>query len=207
MVTVLQHPLIQRDITVLRDKQTSTQDFRSAMRRIARVLACEAAQHVEMRAITVETPLEPTGGFVVSHDVVLLPVLRAGNGLVEPFTDVIPEAKVGYIGLRRNEHTLQTEEYYYNVPQLTFTSLVIILDPMLATGGSICSTLDKLYHSTPVRRCVVVSVIAAPEGIEKLTATFPQTPIITAALDRCLNDRGFILPGLGDAGDRYHGTL
>ncbi len=207
MVTVLEHPLVQRDITILRDKLTNTQEFRAAMRRIGRVLACEAAKHIEVRKVTVETPLEMTEGYKLANDVVLLPVLRAGNGLVEPFTDVIPDAKVGYIGLRRNEETLQTEEYYYNVPELHTASLVIILDPMLATGGSICTTLDKMFHSSATRKCVVVSVIAAPEGIQRIVANHPNVPVVTASLDRCLNDVGYILPGLGDAGDRYHGTM
>jgi uracil phosphoribosyltransferase len=205
MVTIVEHPLIKRDVSVLRNKDTATPEFRTAMKRIGAILAAEAARYILLREIPVLTPLEATKGYEFSHDIVLLPVLRAGAGLVEQFTDVIPDAKIGYIGLRRNEATLHNEEYYFNVPHLKPESLVMILDPMLATGGSICSTIERVRNAG-VSRVLVASVIAAPEGIQRVEASFPDVPIIAAALDRCLNDIGYILPGLGDAGDRYHGT-
>ncbi len=206
MVTIVEHPLIKRDVSILRNKDTATPEFRAAMKRIAAMLAAEAARYILLQEISVLTPLEATKGYECSHDIVLLPVLRAGAGLVEQFTDVIPDAKIGYIGLRRNEATLDNEEYYFNVPRLKPESLVMILDPMLATGGSICSAIDRV-RKAGVSRVLVVSVIAAPEGIRRVEASFPDVPIIAAALDRCLNDVGYILPGLGDAGDRYHGTI
>lgn len=204
MLTVLDHPLVQRDITLLRDSATPTPVFRAAMRRIGVMLAAEAARHIELTATRVTTPLEDTDGFYFAHDVVLLPVLRAGAGLVEPFLDVIPDVKIGYMGLRRNEETLKTEEYYFNAP-LSASTLVFVLDPMLATGGSMSVTIQRA-QKVGVKRIVAVSVIAAPEGIERVQRECPNVPMITAVLDRCLNQVGYILPGLGDAGDRYHGT-
>lgn len=204
MLTVLDHPLVRRDITLLRDTATPTPDFRTAMRRIGAMLAAEAAKHIELATKRVVTPLEETEGFAFAHDVVLLPVLRAGAGLVEPFLDVIPDVKIGYMGLRRNEETLQTEEYYFNAP-LAASTLVFVLDPMLATGGSMSVTIKRVQKAG-VKRIVAVSVIAAPEGVERVRRECPDVPMITATLDRCLNRVGYILPGLGDAGDRYHGT-
>jgi uracil phosphoribosyltransferase len=209
MLTVLDHPLVKRDITVLRDSETSTPVFRATMRRIGALLAAEAARHIQLRTVQVRTPLEVTDGAVFAGDVILVPVLRAGAGLVEPFLDIIPDAKIGYMGLRRNEETLQTEEYYFNSPKPHRDSLVLLLDPMLATGGSVCSSLERLQRISSdgnVDNVIVVSVIAAPEGVKRVCELFPTVRIITAALDRQLNAVGYILPGLGDAGDRYHGT-
>jgi uracil phosphoribosyltransferase len=206
MITVLEHPLVKRDITILRDKRTSSPDFRAAMRRIGAMLAAEASKYAPLKTFPVETPLETTEGYALASDIVLLPVLRAGAGLVEPFLDVIPEAKLGYMGLRRNEHTLANEEYYFNAPVLEPSSLVLLLDPMLATGGSICSSVERIKNKG-TQSIIVISVIAAPEGVKRVLEEHPGIRIITATLDRCLNDVGYILPGLGDAGDRYHGTV
>lgn len=206
MLTALSNPLVQRDITTLRDVRTTSDRFRAAMQRIGTVLASEAASHLTLRTTRINTPLEETDGFEIAHDVVLLPVLRAGVSLVEPFSNLMPEAKIAYIGLARDEGSLQTREYYYNVPTLNEQSVVYILDPMLATGGSICATIERI-QSVGARRIVVVSVIAAPEGVKRVEMAYPNVPIITAMLDRCLNEHGFIMPGLGDAGDRYHGTV
>ncbi len=205
-VTVLDHPLVRCDISILRSKTTSTPDFRTALKRIALFLAEAATRSLAVARCDVETPLEYTSGYVPANDVILLPILRAGMSLVEPFLSILPDARVGYIGLKRDERTLQPVEYYFNVPAPTPQSVVIILDPMLATGGSVSATLERMYLEG-VPKCVIASVIAAPEGIENVRIKYPHTHIVTAALDRCLNDHGYILPGLGDAGDRIHGTI
>jgi uracil phosphoribosyltransferase len=206
MLTILDNPLVKRDVALLRDVRTTPDRFRAAMQRIGTVIAVEAAQNLTLRTTRVHTPLEETDGYEMAHDVVLLPVLRAGVSLVEPFSALMPEAKIAYIGLIRDEGTLSTREYYYNVPTLNPNSVVYILDPMLATGGSICATIQRIT-SVGARNIVVVAVIAAPEGVKRVETAYPDVPIITAALDRCLNEHGFIMPGLGDAGDRYHGTV
>jgi len=206
MLTVLDNPLVRRDITFLRDKATPPDRFRAAMQRIGTALAVESAKFLGMRTLRVETPLEETEGYAIGHDVILLPVLRAGASLVQAFIDLMPEARIGYIGLSRNEETLAIHEYYCNIPALTPESLVFVLDPMLATGGSMCSTLERL-QGRGAKRMVIVSVIAAPEGVKRVETAFPNIQILTSTLDRGLNEHGFIMPGLGDAGDRYHGTV
>lgn len=206
MVTILDHPLVRCDTSTLRSKTTPTPVFRTALKRLALFLAEAATRTLAVSRCDIETPLEYTSGYVPAQDVVLLPVLRAGLSLLDPFLTVLPEASVGYIGLKRDEATLQPREYYFNIPTSTPTTVTIILDPMLATGGSICAALERL-HLEGVQHCVVASVIAAPEGVERVLAQYPGTPIVTAALDRCLNEQGYILPGLGDAGDRINGTV
>jgi uracil phosphoribosyltransferase len=206
MLTVLDNPLVRRDITILRDAATPPAAFRAAMQRIGVALAVESAKYLSMRTFRVQTPLEETEGYAIGHDIILLPVLRAGVSLVEAFSMQMPEARIGYIGLRRNEETLQTEEYYCNIPKPAPDSLVFVLDPMLATGGSVCSTVERLER-LGASRIVVVSVIAAPEGVKKIETQFPNLPILASTLDQRLNAHGFIVPGLGDAGDRYHGTV
>lgn len=205
-VTVLDHPIVRCDISTLRSRTTSTPEFRTALKRIALFLAEAATRSLAVSRCDIETPLEHTSGYAHANDIILLPVLRAGMSLVEPFLSILPDSRIGYIGLRRDERTLQPVEYYYNVPVPTPNSVVIILDPMLATGGSVSATLERMYlEGAP--QCIVASVIAAPEGIENVLIKYPRTHIVTAALDRGLNEHGFIVPGLGDAGDRIHGTL
>ena len=206
MLHLLDHPLVKRDVSLLREKSTSPSQFRTAMHRIGIALAFEAARHAELNTVRIQTPLEETDGYTLAEDLVLLPVLRSGVALVPAFSDAMPEARIAYIGLARNEETLKTHEYYLNIPPLSQKSLVYILDPMLATGGSMCATLERV-QKIGAKRVVVVSVIAAPEGVERVETAFPNVPILTAALDRGLNEHGFIVPGLGDAGDRYHGTV
>lgn len=206
LITVLKHPLVQCDISILREKTTPPTQFRMALARIGFFLAEAATRSLAVQRCDIETPLEYTTGFALESNVILLPILRAGMSLLEPFLSVIPQASIGYIGLKRNEHTLTPTEYYFNVPPLSRSSVVIILDPMLATGGSICATMERMYLEG-AQQCIVASVIAAPEGIENVLAQFPTTTIVTASLDRCLNDKGYIVPGLGDAGDRINGTF
>lgn len=202
---VLQHPLLARDVAVARSRCTDAASFRSALQRIGYHLAIAALEHVSVEPIEIETPLEKTTGYRLAQRIVLVPIVRAGLVLLEPFLHVVPDAAVGYIGLRRNEQTLEPTEYYWNVPALDGTCSVVVLDPMLATGGSSLHAVQRLLDSG-ARDVTVAAVIAAPEGVERLELHVPHVRIVTAALDRELNDRGFILPGLGDAGDRAFGT-
>lgn len=205
-LTVVSNPLIQRDITYLRNKETKEYQFRLALRRIAYALAIEISKEFEIIKFDVETPLEVTDGYNLKKQIVLVPVLRAGLSLVNSFIEMIPNAKVGHIGLQRDEKTLQPVDYYYKAPRNLEISKVIVLDPMLATGGSSSAAFTFLKNKGAVD-CVMASLIASPEGVEKLSSDHPDVPIYTAVLDRELNKNGFILPGLGDAGDRTFGTL
>ena len=200
------HPLIKKDITILRDKNTNPEVFRAAVKRISLMLAVEISNEYHVNKIEVETPLEKTTGYRLKQNVVLVPVLRAGLGMVSGFLEVIPDAKVGHIGLQRNEETLEPVEYYYKTPKDIGNSQVILLDPMLATGGSSSEAL-KYLKRRGVKKCVFACLVAAPEGVKKIATEHPEIPIFCAALDRKLNERGYILPGLGDAGDRTFGTL
>lgn len=200
------HPLIKKDITILRDKNTNPEVFREAVKRISLMLAVEISKEYQVNKIEVETPLEKTTGYRLKQNVVLVPVLRAGLGMVSGFLEVIPDAKVGHIGLQRNEETLEPIEYYYKTPKDIGNSQVILLDPMLATGGSSSEAL-KYLKKRGVKKCVFACLVAAPEGVKKIAAEHPEIPIFCAALDRKINERGYILPGLGDAGDRTFGTL
>lgn len=203
---VIDHPLIKKDITILREKNTNHDSFRAALKRISTVMAYEISKDLKLRDFEIETPLEKTTGFELSQDVVVVAVLRAGLGMVNSFLEFIPEAKVGHIGLQRNEITLEPVDYYYKIPKNMATAKVILLDPMLATGGSGAAALDYL-KSKGADNCTFACLVAAPQGIEKINYTHPDVKIYAAALDRTLNEKGYILPGLGDAGDRIFGTL
>jgi uracil phosphoribosyltransferase len=205
MLTVLTGTALQHDIARVRSKDTSMAEFRSAVYRIGLHLAVEASKHLPSANGLVETPLEATDAQRINGPVVLIPVLRAGLGLLWPFHEVLPEAAVGYIGLKRNEETLVPHEYYHNVPPLDESTNVIILDPMLATGGSINATLE-LLKDTRLRSIMVCCLIAAPEGIAAVRQQHPNVPLIVAQQDLRLDENGFIRPGLGDAGDRLFGT-
>lgn len=204
--TFLEHPLIKRDITILRDKNTSTEFFRSAVKRISNILAVEIAKSFHLIEFDVETPLEITKGYKVDQEIVLIPILRAGLGMVSGFIEVIPEAKVGHIGLKRDENTLIPIEYYYKTPSDISNAFVILLDPMLATGGSASEAVNYLKRKG-AKQIVFSCLVAAPEGLKKISQLHPDVKIFGAALDRQLNDKGYILPGLGDAGDRTFGTF
>lgn len=206
MLKIVSNPLILRDITYLRNKETKEYQFRLALRRIAYALAIEISNEFELKEFDVETPLEITKGYNLKKQIVLVPVLRAGLSLVNSFIEMIPVAKVGHIGLQRDETTLKPIDYYYKAPKNLEISKVIVLDPMLATGGS-SSAAFTFLKNRGANDCVMASLIASPEGVEKLSTDHPDVPIYTAMLDRELNENGFILPGLGDAGDRTFGTL
>ncbi len=205
MIHVINHPLILAEISKLRDRSCPSAEFRQRIRRIAALMVPEVTATLPTHPVSVETPLELTGGAEIQRPVVLAPILRAGIGFLDGFSDLMPEASVAHIGLARNEETLQPEPYYFKVPPNLAEAEVIVLDPMLATGGSATEAIKRLKEAgaTHVR---FACLVAAPEGVEHLESAFPGLPLFAAALDRCLNEKGYILPGLGDAGDRIFGT-
>jgi uracil phosphoribosyltransferase len=204
-VHVVDHPVLAEAMTVLRAADTSRASFRSAMSEAAAMLAYEATRGLPQRDVEVETPLERTAGKVVARPIMVVAVLRAGLGMVEGFLRLVPDAAVGHLGMRRNEQTLRPDGYYESLPEGVGESVVFVVDPMLATGGSASAALTRLREvgATDLR---LVALLAAPEGIAAVRAIEPDIPITVAALDRGLNERGFIQPGLGDAGDRIFGT-
>jgi uracil phosphoribosyltransferase len=204
-LSLITHPLLQRDLTILRDRRTSTPLFRSVLRRVSYLLAVEATRDLRLRKRTVRTPLERAAGFRLAETVVIVPVLRAGMGLVDGFLALIPEARVGHVGLYRNEDTLEPVDYYSKFPRRLAGSVVFLLDPMLATGGSGSAAISFLKEKG-AKDIRFVSLLAAPQGVRRIARDHPTVPIFTASLDRQLNRRGYILPGLGDAGDRAFGT-
>jgi uracil phosphoribosyltransferase len=205
MLAVSSHPLIVRDLTVLRDRRTAPDAFRRALQRVSQLLAMEATAHLELDAVEVRTPIERAAAGRLHRPVILVPVLRAGLGMVDAFLSIIPEAQVGHIGLYRNEETLQPVEYYAKYPEALAEADVYILDPMLATGGSAVAAATILRRQGAIR-IRLIALVAAPEGVRHMEAAFPDIMVHTAALDRGLNEKGYIVPGLGDAGDRIFGT-
>lgn len=203
---VVDHPLIKRDMTILRRKSTDQYFFRSALHRIASVLGIEISKEFDLTSFEIETPLEKTTGYDFLQEVVLVPVLRAGLSMVNSFLEIFPEARVGHIGIQRNEITLEPIDYYYKTPNTINKSKVILLDPMLATGGSGSAALSFLKKRGAVE-CIFACLVASPQGIRKINQDHPDVKIYSAVLDRTLNEKGYILPGLGDAGDRTFGTL
>ncbi len=203
---LLDYPLVKRDVTILRNKDTQPEGFRAAVKRLSNILAVEISKDFRLKEIDVETPLEKTQGYKLEQDVVLVPVLRAGLGMSTGFLELIPDAKFGHIGLQRDEVTLNPVEYYFKMPKDLEEAEVILIDPMLATGGSASEAINYLKKKG-AKKIVFACLVASPYGIEKLLQDHPDIKIYGAALDRELNDKGYILPGLGDAGDRTFGTL
>lgn len=201
---MVDHPLAAHLLTELRDATTEPERFRHVSRRLATVIVLEATRRLGTRSHQVRTPLTTTEGTRLDRPVVAVPILRAGLGLLETVTDLLPDVRVGYAGLERDEETLQPTSYYLKVPELRDTS-VLLLDPMLATGGSaaFAAGLLKEHGATDIQ---LVCVVAAPEGVKRLTSEHPDVRVVTAALDDGLNDVGYIVPGLGDFGDRLFGT-
>jgi len=199
------HPLIQHKLTLLRDKRTEPKKFRELVREIAILLAYEATADLALKPAQVETPLAPYNGAQLAEKIGLVPILRAGLAMVEGIWEMMPSAEVWHIGLYRDERTLRPVEYYNRLPVDPTVQVCLILDPMLATGGSAVATADILKR-WGARRIKFVGIIAAPEGIERLSTAHPDIPIHVAAIDERLNERGYIVPGLGDAGDRQFGT-
>jgi uracil phosphoribosyltransferase len=204
-VTVIAHPLVQYNLGRLRDKRTEPEDFRRSLAQVAALMIYEATRSLETRSVSVTTPLAKTTAQKLGRDVVLVPVLRAGLGMLNAILDLIPNARVGFIGLKRHEQTLKAAVYHKSLPENLSNFEVILIDPMLATGGSSVAALTLLAERK-ARRMRMVNLVAAPEGIRYVQRCFPQVPIFTAAVDDHLNEKGYIVPGLGDAGDRLFGT-
>jgi uracil phosphoribosyltransferase len=205
-LTVVNHPLVQHKLTLMREKDTSTAVFRQLLREISQLLAYEITRGLPMTTRTIETPLEPMEAPVLAgKKLALISILRAGNGLLDGVLELIPSARVGFVGLYRDQETLQPVQYYFKVPTELEDRLVIAVDPMLATGNSSVAAIDLLKNSgaTNIR---FLCLLAAPEGIARMKEAHPDVPIITASVDNYLNDHGYIVPGLGDAGDRMFGT-
>jgi uracil phosphoribosyltransferase len=202
---IIRHPLVQRDVTLLRDKRTPSNQFRAILRRASTMMAYEVSRDLPLKKKNVKTPLATTSGSVLARSVVLVPILRAGLGLVGGFVEVLPDARVGHIGLYRDEQSLKPVDYYFKVPRNLRKAMVFLLDPMLATGGSSSAALTYL-KKRGAKSIVFVTLVASPEGVRVVQNDHPDVKIFTCALDKKLNKKGYILPGLGDAGDRIFGT-
>ncbi len=204
--TVVDHPLVQHKLTLMREKDTSTYSFRALLREIAHLLAYEVTRELPVADVTIETPLTTMQAPKLDgKKLALISILRAGNGLLDGVMDLIPSARVGFVGLYRAPETLEPVQYYFKVPDLLDQRMVIAVDPMLATGNSSAAAIDLLKQAgaTNIR---FLCLLAAPEGIARMKEAHPDVPIVTAAVDSHLNDHGYIVPGLGDAGDRLYGT-
>lgn len=205
MTTVLEHPLIQHKLSLIRKKDTGTKDFRQNLDEIAGLMAYEISRDLPLRSIEIDTPLTRCTMKELARNIVLVPVLRAGLGMVDGITRLLPTAKVGHMGLYRDHLSLEPQSYYAKFPPELGKSVVMILDPMLATGGSASAAISELKKegATFIK---LVCIVGAPEGVERVEKDHPEVDIVLAALDQGLNDQGYIVPGLGDAGDRLFGT-
>jgi uracil phosphoribosyltransferase len=200
------HPLVQHKLTLMRDKNTSTGQFRQLLREISQLLAYEVTRGLPMTTRSIETPMQQMDAPVIDgKKLALVSILRAGNGLLDGILELIPSARVGFVGLYRDEETLQPVQYYFKVPTELEDRLVIAVDPMLATGNSSVAAIN-LLKKAGAKNIRFVCLLAAPEGIARMKEAHPDVPIVTAAVDSHLNDHGYIVPGLGDAGDRMFGT-
>ncbi len=205
-LTVVKHPLVQHKLTLMREKSTSTAVFRQLLREISQLLAYEVTHALPMTTREIETPMQEMDAPVLAgRKLALISILRAGNGLLDGMLELIPSARVGFVGLYRDEKTLKPVQYYFKVPDQMGKRLVIVVDPMLATGNSSAAAVDLLKQAgaTDIR---FLCLLAAPEGVARMKEAHPDVPIVTASLDDRLDDKGYILPGLGDAGDRMFGT-
>ncbi|MBS7298902.1 MAG: uracil phosphoribosyltransferase [Eubacteriales bacterium] len=203
---VMEHPLIKHKVSILRNKETTVKEFRELVNEIALLMGYEATKDLTLTEVEVETPLVKTKGQVVEKQVALVPILRAGLGMVEALMSLIPAAKVGHVGLYRDHDTLQPVEYYCKLPTDIEERQVLVLDPMLATGGSSAAAID-VVKKRGAKKIKLMCIIAAPEGVKTVQDAHPDVDIYVASLDEKLNENGYILPGLGDAGDRLFGTL
>ncbi|MFO6419329.1 uracil phosphoribosyltransferase [Hylemonella sp. W303a] len=205
-VHLITHPLVQHKLTLMRKKEASTNSFRRLLGELASLMAYEVTRDMPLQDVEIETPLETTIGKVIDgKKLVFVSILRAGNGLLDGMLNVVPGARVGHIGLYRDPKTLVAVEYYFKMPQSMNERDIVVVDPMLATGNSAIAALDRLKELGP-KSIKFVCLLTCPEGASALHAAHPDVPIYTAAVDRELNDHGYILPGLGDAGDRIYGT-
>ena len=205
-VTVIDHPMVQHKLTIMRNKETSTASFRRLLREISTLLCYEVTRNLDLTTIRIETPMEAMDSPVLEgKKLVFASILRAGNGLLEGMLDLVPAARVAHIGLYRDHETLQPVEYYFKAPEDLENRLVIVVDPMLATANSAIAAIEKLKERG-AKNIRFLCLLAAPEGIERFRTAHPDVPVFTASIDRHLNDKGYIVPGLGDAGDRMYGT-
>jgi uracil phosphoribosyltransferase len=205
-LSIVDHPLVRHKLTLLRDRATSTKQFKELVDEIAMLMAYEATRELALEPVPVDTPLESTTGWAVSgKKLTLVPILRAGLGMVEGILRLIPSARVGHIGLYRDHDTLEPVDYYFKVPGDAGARDFLLLDPMLATGGSAAAAVASLKRAGATR-IRFLCLVAAPEGVARFAAAHPDVPVLAASLDRELNEIGYILPGLGDAGDRLFGT-
>lgn len=204
-VTVVDHPLIQVRLTKLRDEATPLAEFRSKLQEIAQLMTFEVTRNFDLIPVEVRTPIAKTGGFEAARPIILVPILRAGVGMLDGILEVLPEAQIGHIGMYRDEETLLPKSYYCKLPQNLAEADVLLIDPMLATGSSSAEAAKQL-RAAGANRIHFICLVACPEGIDHFCALHPDIPIYTAAIDSHLNDDAYIVPGLGDAGDRYFGT-
>lgn len=205
-LTIVDHPLVQHKLTLMRDVGTSTKSFRQLLREISHLLAYEVTRNLPMTTTRIDTPLEPMDAPIIEgKKLALISILRAGNGLLDGILELVPNARVGFVGLYRDPETLQPVQYYFKVPDQLEDRLTIVVDPMLATGNSSAAAIDLLKNAG-ARNIRFLCLLAAPEGVKRMREAHPDVPIVTAALDSHLNDHGYIVPGLGDAGDRMFGT-
>ena len=205
MVTVLTHPLITHKLAIMRDEKTCTKDFSQQLDEIASLMAYEVSRDLPVKDVEVKTPMAVCKTQMLAKDVILVPILRAGMGMTQGIRNLIPTAKVGFIGLYRNEETLEPVEYFAKFPKNLDDAIVMVLDPMLATGGSSSAALDMI-KKRGAKNIKLVCLVGAPEGVKYVEEHHPDVDIYLAALDEKLNDIGYIVPGLGDAGDRIFGT-
>lgn len=205
-LTIVDHPLVQHKLTLMREQSTSTASFRRLLREISLLLAYEVTREMQMTTTRIQTPIcEMDAPVIEGKKLALVSILRAGNGLLDGILELIPAARVGFVGLYRDEETLQPVQYYNKLPEHMEERLAIVVDPMLATGNSSAAAIDlvKQAGATDIR---FLCLLAAPEGVQRMAQAHPDVPVITAALDERLNEKGYIVPGLGDAGDRMYGT-
>ena len=205
-VTVISHPLVQHKLTIMRKKETSTASFRRLLREISTLLCYEVTRDLELTTERIETPLEEIDAPILEgKKLVFASILRAGNGLLEGMLELVPSARVAHIGVYRDHETLKPVEYYFKAPENLDARLIIVVDPMLATGNSSIAAIDKLKERG-AKNMRFLCLLAAPEGIENFRKAHPDVPVFTASIDSHLNEKGYIVPGLGDAGDRMYGT-
>jgi uracil phosphoribosyltransferase len=205
-VTLVDHPLVQHKLSIMRDKETSTGQFRQLLREISQFLAYEITRELPLENQAIETPMGPMDAPMLrGKKLALISILRAGNGLLDGVLELVPSARVGFVGLYRDERTLKPVEYYFKVPDALEQRLVIAVDPMLATGNSSVAAIDRLKEAGS-KNIRFMCLLAAPEGIARMRKAHPDVHIVTASVDEKLNDQGYIVPGLGDAGDRMFGT-
>ncbi len=204
-VHLIEHPLIQHKLTLMRDKNTTTKEFRELVKEVSALMVYEISRSMKLKEVEIETPIGKTRGKLLRDEIAIIPILRAGIIMAEGIIDLIPTAKVGHIGLYRDPETLKPVEYYCKLPNNISEYKVFLVDPMLATGGSAIKAIEVIKERG-AKDIVFVCLISAPEGLEKLSETYPEIPIYTISIDEKLNSHGYIVPGLGDAGDRLFGT-